>query len=57
MERIATFSNGWVCAGDDRRHLERIADIVLSTVLGIVKDTLVMSIVVMLGAGLTLLLG
>lgn len=56
MERIATLTSEWISTREDTAHLESIADKVLEEVLGIIKDTLVMSVVVMAGAALTLLL-
>lgn len=56
MERIATLTGEWGYTGDDSRHQEGTAGKVLGEVLGIVKNTLMMSLVVMIGAALTLLL-
>jgi hypothetical protein len=54
MERIATLTGEWACTGDDYGQTESVASKVLTEVLGIIKDTLVMSVVVMAGAALTL---
>lgn len=56
MERIATFADEWTPAKYERRHSEGIAHKILEEVLGIIKDTLVMSTVVMAGTALTMLL-
>lgn len=56
MQRTAIYTDEWACEGDDIGHTESVAGKVLDEVLGIIKDTLVMSVVVMIGAALTLLL-
>jgi len=54
MERIVTLPGEWACTGDDYRQTESVGSKVLAEVLGIIKDTVVMSVVVMAGAALTL---
>jgi hypothetical protein len=56
MERIATLSGEWGGAKASSEHSDGMASKVLSEVLGIIKDTLVMSVVVMAGTALTMLL-
>jgi hypothetical protein len=57
MERIAIFKNEWTCTSDENKHHDDITGKVLYTILGIIKDSLVMSVVVMMGAAVALLLG
>lgn len=57
MQRMTTCAGEWTYAGDDSGQGEGVGGRMLATVLGIIKDTLVMSVVVMMGAALTLLLG
>ncbi len=56
MERIATCADEWVCAENNSGFPEKVAGKVLYEVLGIVKDTLMLSVVIMTGTALTLLL-
>ena len=56
MQRIAT-ADQWTCTENGSQQQESAAGRVLDTIWGIIKDTLVMSVVVMMGAALTLLLG
>ena len=57
MQQLTTLAGGWACARDDSEFQEDVGGKIFSTVLGIIKDSLVMSVVVMMGAVLTLLLG
>jgi len=57
MQRIATHTGGWTCARGNSKLQEGVGSRVLDTVWEIIKDSLVMSVVVMTGAALTLLLG
>jgi hypothetical protein len=56
MERIASLAGEWGTARDNSGHSDSLAGKVLAEVLGIIKDTLVMSVVVMGGTALTMLL-
>jgi hypothetical protein len=56
MERIATITGEWAATEGHHEHTDSVASKVLEEVLGIIKDTLVMSVVVMGGAALTMLL-
>jgi hypothetical protein len=56
MERIATLTGEWGATRDNSEYSDSLASKVLAEVLGIIKDTLVMSVVVMGGTALTMLL-
>jgi hypothetical protein len=56
MERIATLTKDWGAVRDHREYSDNVVTKIWGEVLGIIKDTLVMSVVVMAGAALTLLL-